>query len=83
VPVFGTVTVNIPASEPFTSVQLSCTSIAPQRGNFAGGVASVPNVPTSEDCTLNFKGGPPAMFRPVRGGQTLSCTFTGATASCR
>jgi hypothetical protein len=36
-----------------------------------------------ESCTVHFKGGAPASFGPVRGGQGLSCNIVGNTAVCQ
>jgi len=77
----GTVTVRIEAGQPYSAVEVVCPSTR-LRGSFSGGVASIPGVP-GEDCSIMFKGGPPAQYKPVRGGQSVSCTFVGTTASCR
>jgi len=39
-------------------------------------------VPT-ESCVLHFKGGTPARFSPVSGGQSISCYIQGSTAVCK
>ncbi len=78
----ATITVKIPSDFPATGAVVKCGEMS-KKGSFSGGVASIPDIPTSEDCTLLFKGGPPAQFRPVRGGQSLNCTFVGTTASCK
>ena len=49
---------------------------------FESGVAMIHDVPDL-DCTLRFKGGAPARFGPVRGGQSLMCDLVGTTATCR
>jgi hypothetical protein len=77
----GPLTVTIPPSEPFTTLYVACASQSALRASFVGGVATIPHVP-DESCTMSFKGGLPAMYRPVRGGQSLSCSFVGATATC-
>jgi hypothetical protein len=77
----GTVTVRIEAGQPYSAVEVICPSTR-LRGSFSGGVASIPGVP-GEDCSIMFKGGPPAQYKPVKGGQSVSCTFVGTTASCR
>ena len=46
-----------------------------------GGTATVADVP-QEDCSLIFKGGPPAR-NMIRGGQTLSCNFPSGQAVCK
>ncbi|NCG19672.1 MAG: hypothetical protein GWP91_11750 [Rhodobacterales bacterium] len=71
----------IPASEPFTGVDIKCPNSGfRERVNFVSGTATVPNVPM-EECTVNFKGGPPAK-NVIRGGQTKNCTFPGGSAVC-
>ncbi len=47
-----------------------------------GGTARFDQVP-EESCTLHFKGGSPAQFAPVQGGQALSCNLQATTAVCR
>lgn len=64
-----------------TSIEVNCPSGFRERGSFSGTRASVANVP-NEPCTVNFKGGAPAKFSPVRGNQSLTCTITGSTAVC-
>jgi hypothetical protein len=81
-PALGTLTVRVPADQPFTAVEVKCSNVR-ERADFRSGTATVPNVPTGEGCQIFFKGGAPASFRPVSGGQTLQCTFVGSTASCR
>ena len=41
-------------------------------------MANVPN----ESCTMFFKGGPPAQYKPVRGGASYTCKIVGTTAVC-
>ncbi len=65
-----------------SSVEVTCPSGVRQRASIAGGVASVPAVP-QEDCTVFLKGGAPGKYGPVRGGQSLKCTMSGVTLSCR
>jgi len=76
------VTVNLAAGTPSSSIEIKCPSGFRNRASFAGGAATVANVP-QEDCTIYFKGGPPAKFKPVKGGQTLSCRFQGTQAICQ
>ena len=65
-----------------TSVEVKCGGGYRQRAAFAGGVATVPDLPVGEDCTVIFKGGPPAQFRPVRAHMTVECSLQGTTAVC-
>ncbi|MCB9760090.1 MAG: protein kinase [Alphaproteobacteria bacterium] len=79
----GTVAVKLGGgTEGTTSVEVTCPSGFRQRGRVSGGSASVTGVP-SENCTLHFKGGAPAKFAPVRGGQSLNCSIIGTTAQCQ
>lgn len=78
----GAVTVILTGAARATSVEITCPGGFRDRGEFAQGVAVVPAVPP-EDCTVRFKGGPPAKYAPVRGGQSLSCSFQGTTALCK
>lgn len=66
-----------------TGVEVKCAGSGfRQRGSFTGGKVTVPNVP-AEDCELHFKGGAPAMYRPVRGNQTVTCRIQGTTGVCK
>ena len=79
----GTVTVSVPADQRFQAVEITCDNGFRQRGAFNGQVARVEDVPNSS-CTLLFKGGAPATFRPVSGGRSYSCEFPApGTAACR
>jgi len=64
------------------AVEVKCEDVR-ERATLSNGTAMVKGIPTDEDCTLYFKGGMPVQFHPVRGGQSLTCTFEGATASCK
>jgi Ca-activated chloride channel family protein len=81
-PPLGVATIRVPAAQPFTSVEVKCSAVR-ARANFVDGVARVPDVPTNEDCTVFFKGGVPAQFKPVRGGMLLDCVVVGGTTRCR
>lgn len=74
-------TIQIPADQPFTSIEVTCPSGFRARAPFEGGRATVRDVPR-EDCTVHFKGGPPARNR-ISGGQTKTCTFPNAQAVCK
>ena len=77
----GQVTVIIPASESFTGVEVRCPDGFRDRAAFAGGKATIANVPNLQ-CDMFFKGGLPAK-NVIRGGETKNCTFTGGQAVCK
>lgn len=62
-------------------LEVDCPSGFRERTPLMGGEGRFAYVP-KEDCTLWFKGGVPAQFGPVRGGQTLACEIVGTTAIC-
>lgn len=62
-------------------LEVDCPSGFRERAPLTSGQGSFAYVP-KEDCTLWFKGGAPAQFSPVRGGQTLDCEIVGTTALC-
>jgi hypothetical protein len=64
-----------------TSVEVTCPSGYRQRASISAGKASFSGVP-SDSCMLYFKGGAPAQFGPVRGGQSLKCSIQATTAVC-
>lgn len=70
-------------ADPTTSswVYVQCPSGFRERGTFEAGEAVVHGLP-SEACTLSFKGGTPARYSGVRGGQRLTCTLSGTLATC-
>lgn len=74
-------TIQIPPDQPFTSIEVTCPSGYRARATFEGGRATLRDVPR-EDCTVHFKGGPPARNR-ISGGQTKTCTFPNAQAVCQ
>lgn len=64
------------------SVELVCPQAGYRdRAPLAEGLAELNGAPV-EDCTLYFKGGVPAQFTPVRGGEQLVCTLVATTAVC-
>jgi hypothetical protein len=76
--------ITVPASDPVAGLIVRCAGSGfSQKATFSGGSATAAGVPTGEDCEVQFTGGIPAKYRPVRGGQSLKCTFTGTTASCK
>lgn len=77
----ATLTVALKDASQATSVEVVCPSGFRQRSALAGGRGSIASVP-QEDCTLYFKGGAPAQYKPVRGGQSLSCSIQGTTGLC-
>jgi len=79
----GTLTVKMTDQTFLTTVEVTCPSGMRQRASIGpGGTATISNVPT-ETCVLHFKGGAPARFSPVSGGQSLSCYIQGTTAVCK
>ena len=83
----GELQVRLANPDSLRSVEVSCPSgyrtrptLVPTLGGTVG-VARASNLP-DEPCELWFKGGTPAAFSPVRAGQDLRCTVTGATAVC-
>ncbi|MBN2798492.1 MAG: hypothetical protein JXX28_05030 [Deltaproteobacteria bacterium] len=78
----GTVTVKVAPGTPTTGVEVKCPGGFRSRGNFAADSVTITGVP-QEDCSVLFKGGPPAKYTPVRGGQTLNCSFQGTSAICK
>jgi serine/threonine protein kinase len=79
----GTLTVKMTDQTFLTTIEVTCPSGMRQRAAISpGGSATIANVPT-ETCVLHFKGGAPARFSPVSGGQSLSCYIQGTTAVCK
>lgn len=81
----GSVVIKISASEPYTQAEIKCDSGLRERGSFAGGTATVPNIPGpgQDNCTVVFKGGGGLPKASVVGGKTYSCTFDGSFAKCQ
>ncbi len=78
----GTLKVTMTDQSFLTKIEVNCPSgFRQQAGISPGGSATISGVPT-EICTLFFKGGAPARFSPVSGGQSLSCYIQGSTAVC-
>ena len=78
--------VSIKGSEPYTTIVVRCSGTTPpfsQKAPISGGTGTVAGVPTDQDCELQFTGPMTAKFRPVRGGQSLTCSFVSTTASCK
>lgn len=65
-----------------TAAELVCPSGYRVRVHLEGGWAFFEEVPASEDCTIYFKGGAPAKFEPVQGGQDLKCQIAATTGVC-
>lgn len=79
----GTLTVKMTDQTFLTTIEVTCPSGMRQRAPITtGGSASIANVP-NESCVLHFKGGAPARFSPVSGGQSISCQIIGSTAVCK
>lgn len=70
-------TTDLPAG---ASLELTCSDGFRLRVEVAQNAAVFDGVP-AEECTLFFKGGVPAKFRPMREG-TWSCGLSGTTAVC-
>ncbi|MCB9794015.1 MAG: hypothetical protein H6741_14970 [Alphaproteobacteria bacterium] len=65
-----------------TAAELICPSGYRLRVPLEGGWARFEEVPAGEDCTVYFKGGAPANFEPVQGGQDLKCQISATTGVC-
>lgn len=77
----ATLTVKLADAGGANAVEVVCPSGFRQRSALSGGSGSIASVP-QEKCTMYFKGGAPAQFGPVRGGQSLNCNIVGTTAVC-
>lgn len=77
-----TLTVKLAGDAAASGIAVRCPSTK-NKASFSGGTASIRDVPTNEDCELQFTGGSPAQFRPVHGGKTYTCTILNTTASCK
>ena len=66
-----------------TMVEVTCPSGYRKRANLSAGSATLTGLPRGEQCTAHFKGGAPASFSPVTGGQSLRCALTDTTANCK
>lgn len=63
-------------------VEVSCSGSGfRKRAPLVNGQVDLGLVPV-DDCALYFKGGAPAQFSPVSGGQSLSCKMVATTALC-
>jgi serine/threonine protein kinase len=81
---FADLTVKMPTEGGYNRAEVSCEGGGKLMGKVSGGTAVIANVPTGGTCTLFLKGaGAPAPFKPVRGGQSLSCTVVDTTARCK
>lgn len=81
----GPVVLKIPNGTGYTVAEVKCDSGVRERANFAGGTATVANIPGPgmDNCTALFKGaGAPAKAK-VAGGKTYNCTFDGSFANCK
>jgi len=78
----GTIKVSITGGM-FLSAQVSCPSGVKERAALSGGSAIVQRIPAGEDCTLNFTGGAPSQYRPVRAGNAYTCTLSGGATTCK
>jgi hypothetical protein len=64
-----------------TGIEVVCPSGLRKRASFSGGRATISDVP-QEACTLYFKGGPPAQYKPIGGHRSVTCRIVGTTGSC-
>jgi hypothetical protein len=63
-------------------IMVVCPSGFRSRATFVSGEATVGGLP-DESCMLSFKGGAPARFHGVQGGQHLTCDFEKGLVDCR
>ncbi len=79
----GTLTVKMSDQTFLSTLEVTCPSGFRKRASISpGGSSTLADVPT-ESCVLHFKGGTPARFSPVSGGQSISCYIQGSTAVCK
>jgi len=64
-----------------SAVEVNCPGGHRARKAFSGGKAVLEGIP-AERCVASFKGGTPARFDGVSGGQSFVCTLTGVMADC-
>ncbi len=77
----GEVAVRLDASSRATAMEITCDGGYRQRTVVADGGSTFQGVPDG-GCTLNFKGGAPAKFRPITPG-AWDCHFEGTVAVCK
>jgi hypothetical protein len=82
-PSVGDLTIHLEAgSPPFRSMEVTCEEgNFRKRQDFAGGVATVPDVPTKR-CQVDFKGLHGARTQAV-GGTVVDCRFSEGVSECR
>ncbi len=67
-----------------TSVEINCSGSGfREKRSLSGGSATVPDVPTGDNCQLHPKGAGAPTSASVRGGGTYNCTISGTVTSCR
>lgn len=77
------VTVTFTGSPIPTSVEVNCSGGFRDKRGLSGGTASVPDVPTGDNCQLHPKGAGAPTSANVRAGNSYNCTISGTVTSCR
>ncbi|MES2639005.1 MAG: protein kinase [Myxococcota bacterium] len=77
------ITVTFTGSPIPTSVEVNCSGGFRDKRSLSGGTASVPDVPTSDNCQLHPKGAGAPTSANVRAGNSYNCTISGTVTSCR
>ncbi len=76
----GTVNIWLEGDYPHNQLELACVSGHRDRINITDNTVVFQGVPDT-DCTLQYKGGPPATFQPMRWG-TYRCQLNATQAVC-
>ena len=71
-----------PGSHHSTAAEVVCPSDYRVRVPLLGDWAAFEGLPANEDCAVFFKGGAPAKYEPVRGGEDLKCKIAATTGVC-
>lgn len=74
--------VSLEGPTPSTWAIVVCPSGYRARARFKAGTALFTGLP-EEACNISFKGGPPAIFQDVKGGQQWTCALSSGLADCR
>jgi hypothetical protein len=78
----GTIRVLVALGTSHNQLELACVSGYRERVPVEDHVGTFSGVPRGEDCTLNFKGGPPMKFRPISWG-AWECHLVSNTPVCK
>ncbi|MBW1878546.1 MAG: hypothetical protein JRI25_00820 [Deltaproteobacteria bacterium] len=78
----GTLRVLMAMGTSHNQLELVCVSGYRERVPLEDHVGTFTGVPSSEDCTLNFKGGPPMKYRPISWG-AWECHLVSNTPVCK